>query len=185
MGALSIYLLPEDEIDPSEYGLRVKTVLLEMGIIEDENYEHDDWWVAGESSGRIFEKEADGVGFEYCILYSSPYLELVPQDPAVSPACPSCGADVSGEYYEVVNQIELDNASQPARKEGAYIAATVSCPACAAMTLLPQLKDERGIFLSRTWVNFEDPNSSLRRDWLAAFEAATGWKHRCIEYWYT
>jgi hypothetical protein len=185
MGSISIYLLPETEVDPTEYGKTVKRVLLEMGIIDDENYEYENWWVAGSRSNTIFQEPGTDIGFEYCILYSSPHVELVPQDPAVFPRCPSCAAELSDQFYELINEIEENHAERPARKARAYEDARLKCGTCGVSAALPDLKDDHGIYLHRTWVNFEDTPGSLRADWVREFSRATGWNHRAVEYWYT
>jgi hypothetical protein len=186
MGTLSIYVIPEQEIDPEAFRRTVKQVLLEMGVIEDENYSEPNWWLAGESSASIFENGGgEDVGFEYCIVYGSPHVEIIPQDPAELPSCPACGADVSEEFYDVINDIEERHEEEPGAKAEALEGATVSCPKCRAASRITNLKADVGILLSRTWINFEDAPGSLRDDWLSKFNEHTGWKNRCLEYWYT
>jgi hypothetical protein len=185
VGNLSIYLFPEEDVDPVAYGPRVKQALLAMKVIDDETYEHPNWWVAGESSADAFEDPSDETGFEYCIVYSSPFVELIPQDPAVFPKCGACGAEVSDEYYELVEDLEEKYGNSPALKGSQLLQASLRCPGCSAVVALENLVDPQGIYLKRTWVNFEDASGPLRDEWLKRFETATGWKHRAVQYWHT
>jgi hypothetical protein len=186
MGALSIYLIPETEVEPEIYGRKARQVLLDMGVIEDENYEEPNWWVAGPSSAGIFEDGDDeDIGFEFCILYASKHVDIVPQEAAEFPLCPACDASVSDQFYDLVNGFEEKYEDEPAEKAEALKTAVVTCPACGAASAIASLKTDVGIFLSGTWINFEDPPGPLRADWLEKFDAATGWKNRCLEYYYT
>ncbi len=188
MGTSTIYLLPENgSVDPTTFGKTVKAVLTEMGVICDELYDDEpNWFCAGSDSSVAFDRsdEDDDVAFEYCIIYASKNTELVPQDPAVEPLCPQCDAELREEYYELINSIEEKELS-PAKKSQRYLHANIACPACRCETLLTKLKDEVGIFLSGTWINFEDVQSSLSPKWLKKFEAATGFKFKVLNYGYT
>ena len=186
MGNTTVYLLPEGQsIEPKLYGARVKAVLLKMGVIGKERYDDErNWYVAGPSSNAPFkEADPDDVGFEYCIITASPNVEVVPQDPAVEPHCANCGTKLSGLYYDLINEIEMNY--QGWKKAQKYIDARITCPNCARAWALPDLKDDIGVFLSGTWVNFEDIQSELLPAWLTAFNEQTGWQHRALTYWYT
>ena len=111
MGSTTVYLLPEGRsVEPKAYGARVKAALLKMGVIGKERYDDEpNWYVAGPNSNAPFkEVDPDDIGFEYCIIMASTNVAVVPQDPAVEPRCPHCGADVSALYNDLVNEIETE-----------------------------------------------------------------------------
>ena len=186
MSSTTVYLLPEgSSVEPKAYGARVKAALLKMGVIGKERYDDEpNWYVAGPNSNAPF-KEVDphDIGFEYCIVMASPNVAVVPQDPAVEPRCPHCGADVSALYNDLVNDIETAYTGR--KKSQKYLEARLACPRCDRASALPELRDEIGIFLSGTWVNFEETQSELRDEWLATFNDQTGWRHRALTYGYT
>jgi hypothetical protein len=186
MGNTTVYLLPEGpSIDPRAYRLRVKKVLQRFGVIGNERYDGEpNWYVAGPNSNQPFAALADHeIGFEYCIIYGSVNVEVVPQDPAVQPHCPSCDADLSQPYYDLINDIEMTYSGRA--KSRKHLSSRISCTKCTHASSLPELKDSVGVFLSGTWVNFEDIQSELRPEWLTEFNMQTGWQHRALTYWYT
>jgi hypothetical protein len=187
MGSLSVYLLPDSVIDPREYSRRAKQALLDLGIITNLNYANDPtWWLAEEGSARFFvDGSEDERGFQFCILNASRFMSVVPQDPAVEPSCPACGSTVSDEYYELFNDIHDKYERDERRRSSALIAARVTCPSCHASSALASLRDEVGIYLSGTWINFDDTPGPLRGEVVRAFDAATGVKHKALTYWYT
>jgi hypothetical protein len=186
LGTTTVYLLPQEpSIDPKRYRSRVKAALLKMGVIGKAHYDDEPtWYVAGANSTSPFkDTDSDDIGFEYCIITASSNVEVVPQDPAVEPRCPGCGAKLHELFYEVVNEIDLEYEGR--KKSEKYLEARITCPKCKKAWALTELRDDVGIFLSGTWVNFEDVQSELRPDWLASFNKETGWRHKAMTYWYT
>jgi hypothetical protein len=183
VGSLSTYLVPlTPQLDPGAYLNRVKAALLSLEVIVGERYhyaEQPNWLCAGPKSLEPFENEAeDEIGFEYCILYGEKRVLIVPQDPAVEPSCPTCGADVSNDYYELVNSIEDTQTKD-------YEGARLRCHSCGHSSRFDQLKDRVGVFLTNTFINFEDASGPLKARWLKQFEKECGIKHRLLEYGYT
>lgn len=181
MGTWSTYLIPESvQLQPEHYLATVKAALQKFGVIGERQYgDNPNCFSAGPQSLDPFENEIGWkTGFEYCSLYGNSRIEVVPQDPSAEPKCPCCTADVHEQYYEVVNGGEDD-------QEPNYESATITRGACGRSSRLDQLKDEVGIFLTNTYINFDDVPGRMRTNWLAKFEAETGIKHRVLEYWYT
>lgn len=144
-------------------------------------------WAAGKSAATIFSDEFNELAFHYCLIYSSTNVEVVPLSflPAVFPKCPTCDADVWRDYYKLIDRIRSADRVATERPMSSLLHAKVTCPACGSAALLSDLKDDRGLFLSRTWVAFENTPCSLRSEWVRMFEEATGWKHRVLEYPYS
>jgi hypothetical protein len=184
VGHTTIYLLPEEAVDPATYASRVLSVLTRWGVITEDHYDgQPTWYCAGHNSCTPFLEADEDFGFEYCIITGTSHVEVVPQDPAVQPRCPFCLGDLSDIYYEAINDIEDEY--DGAEKSKQYLDARLGCSTCSHQSSLTELKDDVGIFLSGTWINFEDVESELRPEWVEQFNRETGWRHRVLTYWYT
>ena len=85
------------------------------------------------------------------------------------------------QFCELVNPI-WDGESEMTFEE-----AKLKCPKCQRSFALNKLRDmcKIGIFLTNTFVMFDEAAGKVRKKWLQEFDQALGVKHRLLEYWYT
>jgi hypothetical protein len=120
---------------------------------------------------------ANGV-FDHLGIHQSRLPFIIPQDPAIQPTCPGCGADVRAVFYDTVNGIEDQG------QEVDYRDVKVRCPGCGREFLITALKDRVGVFCAREYFYFAD----IELDDMRTFET----RLRTIlpdtevkSYWYT
>jgi len=100
--------------------------------------------------------------FEYLGVHRSRLPYIIPQDPAIEPACPECGEEVQEAFYETINGIEDEGQEVDWR----YV--KVTCPHCHRVSPITALKDAVGIFCAREYLYLSD----VTVEDLPAFEAA-------------
>jgi hypothetical protein len=167
MGQTSIYVFAQN--DRPAFVQESLTRLSEAGVISSEPY--------GGKYGAGTVPWASGA-FDYLGIHRSRLPFIIPQDPAIEPMCPGCGADVNEAFYETVNEIEDEG------QEVDWSNVKVTCPHCHEDFPTTALKDRVGIFCAREYFYLSD----VTVDDLPAFETELRKILHDAEiktYWYT
>jgi hypothetical protein len=128
----------------------------------------------GANGARAFDMQGDrnATPFQTCFLFGAEWPEVVPQCPGVDPKCPKCGANVSSEFYEFVNDEK--------------VAELFQCRSCGYTCQIDRLADEVGILITTLYVCFDDTDGTqLDGRWLRTFSEQLGISFVVKEYWYT
>jgi hypothetical protein len=139
MGETSIYVFTLN--DRPGFVQESLARLTEAGVISTES--HAGVYGSGDAPW------ADGV-FDHLGVHESRLPYIIPQDPAIEPTCPGCGADVREVFYDTVNGIEDEG------QEVDYREVKVRCLRCRQEFLITALKDRVGVFCAREYLYFAD-----------------------------
>ena len=116
--------------------------------------------------------------FDHLDIHQSRLPYIIPQDPAIEPTCPACGADMSEAFYDTVNEIEDEG------QEVDWRGVKVTCSRCRQEFAITALKDRVGVFCACEYLYFAD----VEVDDLRAFETQLQkiLSHAEVKsYWYT
>lgn len=131
MGEQSLYVFPSFEKDSRGFCSLAVPRLIAAGVLERGPIEHlAELWCGAEARNIV------PGGFESAGLRVVDRPQLIPEDPAVAPRCPGCGADVSDRYYEAID------ADAPESVDWSEV--VVQCD-CGLAPRLTELVDPAGI----------------------------------------
>src|SRR6185436_3580451 len=185
MGTNSVYLIPrESAMTASEWSAKVREVLVKMGVVEFGDDSDPSNFGNGEHADSAFESggvEEDEPGpFDFGFVHQYPGAVFLPEPYAETPMCPHCGSEVKADvaalrWDEDGNEREIDMREL-----------RITCPKCARVMRLDDLKDDFGtkFYLSDRFVEFSDARMP-REEWLKEFNARMGVEHDVLEYGYT
>jgi len=181
MGCYSLYLVPTTNVQaPRQAALDAAALLLKQGIVWAGNggeaeFVPGHWsYGIGENGQIAFDVEigADRPAFETCYLFGAERPEIVPQCAGVDPKCPKCAAGVAGDYYQFVNDGNVEE--------------LFHCPTCGHACRVDALADEVGIFVTHFYLCFDDTDGTqIDARWLQAFSERLGIGFAVKEYWDT
>jgi len=183
MGEFVIYLVPEVEVaDPITRRAEITRLLQDEGIIDKQKdafypvVESSSCYVVGGNNLAAFtiDENEVNVAFQHCVIYGDARPTVVPQEAAVTPSCPACGANVTDDYYEFINS-ERD------------VRTPLVCHTCGRGSRIDALKDDYEIVITNLFVSFDETYgySQMKPDWLEQFNKKCGITFRMLSYWYT